>query len=156
MLFKNNKIISYSLIVTYILLIIIVILSLIQGGTTKTGSGIVLPDSWMYIPFFFFAIITVIQCFIYHRQKSNLGISIPIISTLKLLFVLAIELINDHYVFDPTFPLFESEFGQGFNSNIWIFMLVVLFLSLLLIISILEIAGWFILRRQQKKTYVKS
>ncbi len=132
---KSIALLKVILSLLYVGLIAVTVVSMIRGGFARTANGMLIPDSWLYLPLGVFLIITIIQAILYGCKKVK---ALLFLDILKPIAVCIVDLFNDHYVFDTAYM---TSGGVGFQANIWNTVLVAVFLGLTLLIAIVEIAG---------------
>lgn len=142
---KNNlKFIKILLSVLYVLLLIVTIMSFVQGGFAQTGGGVTVPSNWLFYPFIGFIVFTSVQAILYHvggehMQERLFSIMGVVLCVFKCAAVIVSELIIDGKVF--TADYIGSGNAADFGAGVWYTLIVIFFIVLVLAVMIVEVIG---------------
>lgn len=127
---------------SYLIILVAMIVSVSLDAWTTTGSGLAIPDRWLWVPTIIFIVLSLCQTIVFFVRKGKAGYEQVALSAVKLLVVFAVEVIIDLGLD----PMWESV-AQG--DSVYFAMVIVFLVALFAAISA-EIFGNFRLRKKEK------
>ena len=118
---------------SYLMILISAIVSLMIGGWTTSGAGFKVPDLWLSVPAALFFAVSLCQMIIFLIRKGSVGYGQIVFTILKFLVVFAVEGTID-LALDPVWYF-------TFQEDKIYFAMVIIFLAALILAAVAEIFG---------------
>lgn len=125
---------------SYLVILIAMIVAVSLSGWATAGSGLSIPNCWLWVPAVLFIVLSLCQAIVFFARKGKAGYEQVALSAVKLLVVFAVE-----YIIDFGWNSVWESVTQG--DSVYFAMVIVFLVALFAAVGA-EIFGNFRLRKK--------